>query len=1066
MDGQISIEHQIDIHVRDLVDAQHNELLNAADVLQGLDYVLAYRLRSGQAVLPDELALRLVNGLLLCTGARSGTFFRKRLTEDAIFAMKLLRKFTESVASVGKVLSEIPRDELWRKLKPEFYLNEGFGNDIIPLLYLLSTMNGWDLKDLLEDIPEGFSLDDYLTTKVPTILPKEGETLPPQVLHFDRSIARVLDMYKTSTDNGLSPTQRIKHLSFYGKNDLPLLPDRTFFQMLWGQLNDFMIWLLIISSGVSLYLDFPDVTSAIVLLAVVIMNVSFGLKQEIDAARTLKSLTSLQTPQARVIIGGESQVIPSIELVPGDLVILEEGDAVPADLRLVVCNRLFLNESLLTGESEPVSKNTELIRTRSRRLATSSCTGNAFMGTIVARGSAKGVVVRIGPKTEMGQISSLMVSGKQEDLTSPLQKKLSVLGKVLVIIAAALCTLVLAAGLARRQPVKEIVKVSLSLAVSVIPEGLVAVLTLALATATKRLAKQGCIVKRFNVVETLGGMSVIASDKTGTLTLGQMRVDRVWTSEGQIVLQPQDFLEKQRECFELCKRIALLCSNASISSEGKHIGDPTETSLLQFFSPTDSSSNRAALLTEHNIISVIPFDSDRKIMATYTSSNELLVKGAPEMVLEKCSYYLLEPEHTPIDELFKRNFERIQEEMSKQGQRCIALAVKKGLIDNPENLDFAHLHDLTFVGLVGLIDPPREGVKQAVNVFKQAGIDVIMITGDHPTTAQAIANQIGITGRILKGSELDALNEESLAELIPFPSVFARVTPHHKLLIVEALKRRKNVVSMTGDGVNDAPAIKRADIGIAMGITGTDLAKQASSLVLTDDNFCTILNAVQEGRRIRDNIVRFLVYLLACNSAEIWTVLAAVLVGWEMPLSAVNILWANIVADIPPSLALGMEPGEPDAMESPPRPLDQPILSRSNIFMIFFNGMVISAGTLLTFKLDLSVFNQDLIHSRSNSFFVLTSSQILLVLTCKSLYRSLFDGFMVTPWMLLSLVVSFGLLIMGHYLPWFNERVLQLEPVSWRAWVGTLIVSVTLLVMSESVKMFKRRRLRKHSVLE
>jgi Ca2+-transporting ATPase len=367
------------------------------------------------------------------------------------------------------------------------------------------------------------------------------------------------------------------------------------------------------------------------------------------------------------------------------------------------------------------------------------------------------------------------------------------------------------------------------------------------------------------------------------------------------------------------------------------------------------------------------------------------------------------------------------------------------------------------VGLVGLIDPPREGVKEAVKVCKRAGISVIMITGDHPITAQAIANQIGITGRVLKGSELDALNEESLADLIPFPTVFARVTPNHKLLIVEALKRQKNVVSMTGDGVNDAPAIKRADIGIAMGITGTDLAKQASSLVLTDDNFCTILIAVQEGRRIRDNIVRFLVYLLACNSAEIWTVLVAVLAGWEMPLSAVNILWANIVADIPPSLALGMEPGEPDSMESAPRSLDQPILNRYEIFLILFNGFVISAGTLLTFKLDLTLFKQELIFARSNSFFVLTSSQILLVFTCKSLHRSLFDRFKVTPWMLLSLLVSFGLLLIGHYVPWFNERVLQLEPVSWRAWLGTVIVSVTLLVMSEVIKIFKRKRRRKPS---
>jgi P-type Ca2+ transporter type 2C len=1060
MDGQVSIEHQIDIHVRDLIEAQHNELLNTNDVLQGLDYVLAYRLRSGQAFLPKELALRLVHGLLLCTGARSGSFFRKKLTDESIFAMQLLRKYTESVASVAQVLGEIPRDELWRKLKPDFYIQEGFGKEIIPFLDLLCRMNNWDLKDLVEDFPTDFNLGEYLSEST-IIKSKDEESLPPQVLHFDRAIERVLDMYKTNIHNGISPTQRAKHLACYGKNNIPKSPERTIIQMLWGQINDFMFWLLIISAAVSFYLDFPDVTSAVVLLVVVVMNVSFGLKQELDAVKTLKTLSSLQTPQARVIIGGETQMISSTDLVPGDVIILEEGDAVPADLRLVVTNRLFLNEAVLTGESEPVSKNTDLIRTRSRRLAASSCSGNAFMGTIVVRGSSKGIVVRIGSKTEIGQISSLMLGAKDEDLTSPLQKKLSMLGKVLVILAAVLCTLVLISGLARRQPLKDIIKVSLSLAVSVIPEGLVAVLTLALATATKRLAKQGCIVKRLNVVETLGGVSVIASDKTGTLTLGRMRVDRVWTSEGQVILQLEENSKEFRECLLLCQRIAILCNNANVTSEGRLVGDPTEAALLQFFTPPNQLNFKSLLLNEHNIISVIPFDSERKIMAVYTSTNELLVKGAPEMVLEKCSNYLLENDTLPIDELFRRNFERVQEEMSKQGQRCIALAIKRESISNADSLDFGHLDNLTFVGIAGLIDPPRDGVKESIQICKQAGINVIMITGDHPTTAAAIANQIGINGRVLKGSELDALNEESLAELLPFPNIFARVTPHHKLLIVEALKRNKAVVSMTGDGVNDAPAIQRADIGIAMGITGTDLAKQAASLVLTDDNFCTILNAVQEGRRIRDNIVRFLVYLLACNSAEIWTVLVAVLAGWEMPLSAVNILWANIVADIPPSLALGMEAGEPDAMEEPPKPPNQPILSRSDILLIFLNGLVISAGSLLTFKLEMTVFKQDLLHSRSNAFFVLTSSQILLVLTCKSLYRSLFSRFQITPWMLLSLVVSFGLLLMGHYVPWFNEQVLQLEPVSWRAWIGTMIVSAILLVMSEVIKAVRRKRRKK-----
>lgn len=1042
MDGQQSIEYQIDIHVRDLVEAQHNPELGMKEVLMGLEYVLAYRLKTTSAYnLHAELAGRLVNGILLVTGQREGGFFGRKLTEEAGLGLRLLREYAEAVESVRRVLEEMPRDELDGKLRLGLYLeDERFHTEALELLRILQ-----------------HSKSAHVYSKASTL-----DMLPLEVLHFDRSVERVLDMYQTDLTNGLKAEQRERYRKYYGRNELPKMKEKSVLGMLWGQMNDFMFWLLLVSAIISAIMDFPDVTSAIVLLLVIVLNVGIGMKQELEASRTLSSLKALQIPHAKVVIQGNLQVTPSSELVPGDLVVLEEGDAVPADLRLVQVSRnLQVNEAMLTGEVEPVGKSTELIRVRSRRLQSSSCRGNVFMGTTVLRGNAKGVVVRIGQKTEMGQISTLLLksSNSEHNVESELQKRLNILGKWLVAIAVGLCALVFIAGLIRRIEMRELIKVSISLAVSVIPEGLVAVLTLALANACKNLAKKKCLVKRLNVVETLGGVQVICSDKTGTLTLGKMQVERVWTSDGCIILQDGS-VPSGLMSYEWCRRISLLCSTAEVTSEGRVIGDPTEVALLQYFSTP--LFNRRILLENYKISAMTPFDSERKMMSTKVVVHQAdecfnLVKGAPEMVLQKCIKYLLGAQECEIDDTFRGNFERIQEEMSREGLRCLALAYTYS-IDSGESEEM--MNHLVFVGLIGMIDPPREGVRDAVGECARMGIRVIMITGDHPTTALSIASKLDITSNnnssshrlIMRGTELDALTVDGLAEMEPFPLIFARVTPQHKLMIVQALRMKKSasVIAMTGDGVNDAPAIKSAHVGIAMGITGTDLAKDAASLILLDDNFCTILLGIQEGRRVRECIQRFLVYLLACNSGEIWMVLGAVVAGWPVPVSAVNVLWANVVADIPPSLALGMEPAS--------NPVNEPgLLSVWDVGIILVDGLLIAGASLFAFQYELRIRSASLLHARSEAFFVLTSSQLFLVLTCKSIWKSTFQSILpVTLWMGVALVVSFGLLIVGHYAPGISA-VLQLEPVAKGGWLGFLLTSLALLAINDVLKFFKRR---------
>ncbi|ORY43768.1 calcium ATPase [Rhizoclosmatium globosum] len=757
---------------------------------------------------------------------------------------------------------------------------------------------------------------------------------------------------------------------------------------------------------------------------VVVMNVIIGFSQEYRANRALEALLTLSVPKATVIRDGKQEVLDSKDLVPGDLVV----------------SQLDIIEAILTGESIGTEKSIRTIRKRTRKIPLTDCKGSAFMTTVVSRGRGKGIVVRTGEFTEIGRISKAITSTKTEE--TPIQKKLHSLGKWLVLLAILLCILVIIIGIAHGRPGMDMFKVGMSLAVSVIPEGLVAVVTVTMALAVGRMAKRNAIVRKLPSVETLGSVTHICSDKTGTLTEGKMGASGLWTSDNSLFVfthpragkdghvdavprvplstalsnipvhsGPSDSSENFEHCSKaiseapthlvVASMVSALCCNATIEKDPenesgfKSTGDPTEVALVA----ASQVAGFPKVYFESSVglekMGEYAFDSDRKIMSVlYGQKSEvsgatkfapetafILVKGAPEGVLHRCKTYLPPVQDNatnsstaqghgkaigyltdfPAEQLTDEYVNYISarsEFMAAQGLRVLALAIRKvtktdakRIIDTKKQSEAES--ELTFVGLIGLIDPPKAGVKESVEKCKRAGIKVIMITGDHITTAGAIAKQLGIidekNNRAMKGAELDLISEDALADLRPFPVVFARVSPDNKLKIVRALQSRLFSVAMTGDGVNDAPAIKKADVGIAMGIGGTEITKQAADIVLADDNFANIIEAVREGRQVFDNIKKFIVYLLSCNSAEIMLFLASAIINVDMPFTTIQILWANIIADIPPAMSLGVEPAEINILDRPPRIPGQGVLTLTTCLVIIFQGLVQSMATLAVY---------------------------------------------------------------------------------------------------------------------
>ena len=818
-------------------------------------------------------------------------------------------------------------------------------------------------------------------------------------------------------DQGLTAEAAAARLAQAGPNALKETGRRHPLVMLASQFTDFMILVLIAAAIIAGFIGEPQDTIAIVVI--VFLNGILGFVQEYRAERAMAALKQMASPQARVIRDGRSGLIDAVDLVPGDLVELEAGNILPADLRLTELAALKVDESALTGESQPVEK--QLASLEETELPLGDRLNLAYKGTVVTYGRARGLVVATGMKTELGKIAALL-SG--ESGKTPLQKRLARFGRHLALVVLAICVIIFVAGWLRGEPPLLMLLTAISLAVAAIPEALPAVVTISLALGAARLVKQNALIRRLPAVETLGSVTYICSDKTGTLTLNQMEVDRVLAAgETRPGLQGAEGAPWR----ELGLAMAL-CNDAVADADGKLAGDPTETALLE--AAQAAGFDKAALQQSLPRVAELPFDSDRARMSTLHRDGDgvlMLVKGAPEGVLALCVDQLAASGTGAIDQA---PLQDEAEQLAAQGLRVLAFALKR-LPAVPDALDAASVETgLSFIGLAGMIDPPRPEAFDAVAACKTAGIIPVMITGDHPATARAIASRLGIIedgGRVLTGSELAQLSLAEFEHEVESVRVYARINPEQKIKIVQALQEQGEFVAMTGDGVNDAPALKMADIGVAMGRGGTDVAREAAAMTLLDDNFATIVHAVREGRRIFDNIRKFVKYTMTSNSGEIWTIFLAPFLGLPIPLLPIHILWINLVTDGLPGLALASERPERNVMQRPPRPPKESIFAHGMWQHILWVGLLMGGVSLLTQAWAIHVASA---HWQSMVFTVLTLSQLGHVLAIRSERESLFSrGVFSNPALIGAVLLTFALQMAVLYLPWLNP-IFKTEPLS------------------------------------
>ena len=764
-------------------------------------------------------------------------------------------------------------------------------------------------------------------------------------------------------ENGLSAAEAKRRLAEYGINELHAGKQKSILSIFLGQFRDFLVLILILAAIVSACMD--DVESTVVILAVITMNAVLGTVQTVKAAASLDSLKQMSAPTAKVMRDGQVVQIPGREVVPGDVVVLEAGDSVCADGRLLECASLKCAESALTGESLPVEKDVAVL---SGAAALGDRKNMVFSGSFVTYGRGRFLVTATGMNTEMGRIALLLET--TEERKTPLQVSLDQFGKKLSLIILVICAGLFAVSvLWRHENVMSAFLFAVALAVAAIPEALSSIVTIVLSFGTQRMATENAVIRHLQAVEGLGSVSVICSDKTGTLTQNRMTVKELYVNGSVISAENADFRETSQERL---LRAALLCSDATVSGE-QEIGDPTETALVRLGQNSGLDAER--IRRQWPRLSEIPFDSDRKMMSTVHELADgltMFTKGAVDVLLERSMVTAEE----------RKKIEQANERFANDGLRVLAFACRS--VSSPE-VYWKDENDFTFLGLVAMMDPPRKESKAAVAECICAGIRPIMITGDHQITAAAIAREIGILQsgtEAVEGSVLDSMSDAELAEFVPQVSVYARVSPEHKIRIVRAWQQRGNLVAMTGDGVNDAPALKQADIGVAMGITGTEVAKDAAGMVLTDDNFATIVKAVKNGRNVYANIKRAIQFLLSGNAAGILTVLYASIMGLPVPFAAVHLLFINLLTDSLPAIALGLEPHTDAVMREKPRPRTQGILTRAFLTDICIEGMVIAAATIAAFHLGLHY--GDAAVGQTMAFAVLCLSRLFHGFNCKS----------------------------------------------------------------------------------
>ncbi|OGA35571.1 MAG: ATPase [Betaproteobacteria bacterium RIFCSPLOWO2_12_FULL_64_23] len=928
-----------------------------------------------------------------------------------------------------------------------------------------------------------------------------------------RPIEDIVSGFRTHLDQGLTQQEALDRLAKFGANELTERPRPGFLALLWDQFNNYLVIILIIAALLSLALG--EYVDSIAIMFIVVLNAVVGVIQESKAEQALAALQKMSAPNAQVIRDGQQITVPGREIVGGDIVLLESGNYVPADLRLVESVNLKIEEASLTGESVPVEKNAAVVLDKDIPLGDRKNT--AFMGTLITYGRGKGLVTGTGMNTQIGLIAEMIQSFEAED--TPLQKKLAHLGKVLGTACLAISAFVFIYGLfrdthladavnggflnyleAEKKDIINLFMTAVSLAIAAVPEGLPAIVTICLALGMQRMIKHHALIRKLPAVETLGCATVVCSDKTGTLTQNQMTVVQGWAGgkrfritgegynpNGQFFAGTEPFDPRTDPDATVLLHGALVCNDAKLEERsdeaGKRswqiIGDPTEGAMV--VAAAKSGYRRSELEKALPRMQEIPFDSDRKRMTTIhsvdgahaqaglhasvsslgSSPHIAFVKGAPDVILDLCGQKMESGRAVGLTADMRQAILEQNRDMASNALRVLAVAYRSLQevpgTPTPETVE----RDLVFVGLLGMIDPPRPEVIDAIKVANGAGLKSVMVTGDYKDTAEAIARDIGLLtpgGLVLTGPEIEKLSDEELAAKVDRLEVCCRVSPQHKTRIVDAFKARGHIVAMTGDGVNDAPALKRANIGVAMGITGTDVAKQTADMVLTDDNFASIVAAIEQGRIIYSNIRKFVYFLLACNVGEILIIFGAMLVGLPLPLRPVQLLWLNLVSDGAPALALGLEKGDPDIMTHPPRSPTEPVINRDMAIGIGVVGAVDAIAILALFYLGLQRYPGHLEAAQTMAFVALCTSELIRAFTARSEYHSIFSiGVFSNRWMVWAVGVSFLLVLMVVYVP-FLRPFFDTVPLAVDDWLFMLPFFFASPVAMELLKVYFRKR--------
>lgn len=872
---------------------------------------------------------------------------------------------------------------------------------------------------------------------------------------YQQSVDEVMNQMQADP-KGLSDQQVAQRREQFGFNRLQAKRRTTIFEKFLAQFKDLMIIILIIAAIIAGIAG--EHVDAAIILAVVILNAVFGVFQESKAENAIDSLKEMSAPMATVLRNGRQTTVKSDEIVPGDMVLLEAGDVVPADIRLTEANTLKIEEAALTGESVPVNKTTATINDSDLPLGDRKNLG--FMNSNVTSGRGVGVVIGTGMNTEVGKIAHML--NTTEEATTPLQENLNKLGKVLTILILVIAVVVFAVGMWRGQETLiNMLLTAISLAVAAIPEGLPAIVTVTLAIGTQQMARHRALIRKLQAVETLGSTDIICSDKTGTLTQNKMTVEKVFQN-GELL----DSAKTQLSLDDRLAQIMVLNNDTKYLQEGLG-GDPTETALVSFY--LNQQLPVQQFVNGHQRLAEIPFDSERKLMTTYNQMPDgimMTMKGAPDQLLQRVTQVLDNGKVRPITDADRKTIQTTNHDLATQALRVLGFAYR--MVDEvPADLtSAAQEHDMILTGLIGMIDPERPEVAQAVAEAKAAGIKSVMITGDHQDTAQAIANRLGIIGRgdsndkVINGAQLDDMTDEQFEKSVGDIAVYARVAPEHKVRIVNAWQKRGKVVAMTGDGVNDAPALKAADIGVGMGITGTEVSKEASDMVLADDNFATIVTAVKAGRKVFANIQKSLQYLLSANLGEVLTLFVMTMMGWEI-LAPVQILWINLVTDTFPAIALGVEPAEPGIMKRQPRGRSSNFLSGGIMSNILYQGFFEGAITLAVYAF--AILNpvhasETLIHADAltMAYATLGLIQLFHAFNSKTIHQSIFRvGLFKNKFFNWALLGSALLLILTIAVPGFNQ-MFHVTNLAASQWLVVVIGGFMIVVISEVVKYIQR----------